>query len=187
MAEGAAFEAEIAAMSNGVISLVASMEMDPRRFSAAQLAVADIARVTRKLYPESEVQCYGSMATGMMGKNSDVRINALQTRPPRLNSCPVQVDVSIQITPDEIQNRNKRGTAMVNCLKKLTNALSQKHLHKHLGKNPMCRFANIEPILQPKIPILKVEHVNIQTGETVEIDISVYNTLAVHRSRLLAG
>jgi len=72
---------------------------------------------------------------------------------------------------------------MVNALKKLTNALSTKHckLPKSRG-----RFINVEPILQPRIPILRAEHVNAVTGAQVEMDITVYNNLAVHRSRLLA-
>jgi len=53
------------------------MSVPNEKMSAAAYAVQDITTVVKKCFPEAEVQCYGSMVTGMMGRSSDV------SRPPR--------------------------------------------------------------------------------------------------------
>ena len=70
MASSAAHEQ--AAIVNAVQSLCDSNSVPSERMSAVSYAVEDITTVVKKCFPEAEVQCYGSMVTGMMGRSSDV-------------------------------------------------------------------------------------------------------------------
>ena len=55
-----------------VDSLCGTMHVPDERMADVRRAVQDVNTVVKKCFPEAEVQCYGSMVTGMMSKLSDV-------------------------------------------------------------------------------------------------------------------
>ena len=78
---------EHATIVHAVQSLCDSNAVPVERMSAVSYAVEDITTVVKKCFPEAEVQCYGSMVTGMMGRNSDVSAHFPPRRRPILTTA----------------------------------------------------------------------------------------------------